>query len=252
MKVLEVQIPFSYYAFNGVNNTFTLLENAVGPATVTIPVGNYTTTSLCIAMGAALTAASINHTTYLVTYSTLTAKFSITSNSLLAYSFSFGPSNISPMILIGFNQGQSTVSHSNGSAMIIDAPNSTLITGPNYLYLNSNAMGQMFSLFLPEGAKFLSHGVRGPQLAKIPVNVQPNGIIFWSDPSPEKWFDMENLANLSLIDFYLTLGNNDTVVQLNGLGFSLKIGVILNETESVNVGSSMRHNDRVVKTIHSR
>src|SRR6476659_1249913 len=68
MKILEVQIPFSYYAFNSTNNTFVLNEIGGGSGLVTIPVGNYTTTTLAAAMGAALTAAG--SATYTVTYST--------------------------------------------------------------------------------------------------------------------------------------------------------------------------------------
>ncbi len=89
-------------------------------------------------------------------------------------------------------------------------------------------------------------------MAKIPVNVQPNGIIYWTDPCPDSWFDMENLFNLASIDFYLTLGNNANVVKLNGLSFSLKLGIRLNETTDTVVGASLKSTDRVVKTVRSK
>ena len=247
MKILEVQIPFTYYVYNSTNNTFTLTANGHAPVTVTIPVGNYTVSELATVFGAALNL--VGATTYTVTYSDTTAKYTITDTANVPFTFTFGASPVSPSILLGFAEGVSATSTSDGTHQILVAPNVSLLTGPNYLYLNSNTMGQMFSLFLPEGARYLNNGTRGPQMAKIPVNVQPNGIIYWTDPCPDYWFDMENLSNLASIDFYLTLGNNSSVVRLNGLSFSIKLGMLLNETDTVSVGASLRKNDRVVKTV---
>ena len=55
---------------------------------------------------------------------------------------------------------------------------------------------------------------------------------------PQKWFDVENLPTLQQIDFYLTLGNTttQTPLQLNGLGFSIKLGVLTNNENHNSLG----------------
>ena len=253
MKILEVQIPFTYYTFTTANNTFFLEESNPSERTVTIPVGNYSTNSLATALGVALTNASTgtDQSTFTVTYSPITATFTFSSSTNFPFAFKFNDYTVSPANLIGFGIGRSATSVSNGTNQVLVAPNVTMLTGPNYLYLNSNTMGQMFSIYLPEGAKYLVNGTRGPQLAKIPVNVQPNGIIYWTDPCPETWFDMENLPNLAAIDFYFTLGNAPQVVQFNGNPFSLKMGMKIIETTSSAIGASTREGNRVVNTIRS-
>ena len=69
----------------------------------------------------------------------------------------------------------------SATALIV-APNAASVTGPNYIYLNSMKLGQLTNLYLPQGAVNLGGGNAGTQIAKIPVNVQPGGIIFWQDP----------------------------------------------------------------------
>lgn len=109
MKVLEVQIPFSWYVFNSANNTFTLTESDGGGArTVTIPVGNYNTSSMIAALQTALDAASANSHTYTVTFagSSLSApdteKFTISSDAggantfTLTFGSSISPGNTNP------------------------------------------------------------------------------------------------------------------------------------------------------------
>src|SRR5688572_6427813 len=47
VKVIQAEIPFSYYVIDTYNNTFVLFESDGGSsATVTIPIGNYDATSL--------------------------------------------------------------------------------------------------------------------------------------------------------------------------------------------------------------
>ena len=96
---------------------------------------------------------------------------------------------------------------------------------------------------------FLNGGYAGPQMAKIPVNVGSGSVIFWQDPDPQKWFDVENLPILNQLDFYLTLGNTTTQIplQLNGLSFSLKLGVLQNQFVHNDLGGGLQHQERVVK-----
>lgn len=234
VKVLQAEIPFSFYIFNSNNNTFTLAESGVGgTATVTIPVGNYTSSSLAAAFGTALTTASstLGVKTYTVAYSTLTQKFSITSTAAAGTTFTltFGTStdtgNTNPRFYLGFPAG-ATVSSATPA---MTSPNVPQISGPNYVYINSETLGMTSNCFLPQGAANLNSGLNGPQLARVPINCNPGGIAYYTDPDPQKYFDLENLYQLTSFDVYVSLGNTSSELPLrfNGTGFSVKIGLVL-------------------------
>lgn len=252
MKILEVQIPFTYYVFNSTNNTFILTENLGSPVVVTIPIGNYSSTSMSAVLADILTIASPNTRTYTVTYSGAsstqpnTGKFTISSSNSSIFTINFGTSegNTDSSIWLGFAPGV----NSSGSDGVLVAPNVASITGPNYLYLNSRKMGTLCNMFLPQGADKLGNGTNGPQMAKIPVNVQPNGIIFWQDPDPFFYFDLENLPNFANIDFYFTMGNTSaqTPLEFNGVPFSLKLGVLVNRKSHNSTLGGLAHQQRVV------
>src|SRR6478735_11533871 len=232
IKVLSAVIPFSYYVINSNNNTFGLSESLVGSAIVTIPVGNYNATTLAAALASALTTASVvtgGNLTYTVTYSSLTGKFTITNNALGANTFTltfgvYGDGGITnPRFVLGFNDGLIfSVGH------VIEAPNVAEISGPNYVYVNSEKLGQFSNVFLPADAINLNGGNIGPQLARVPMDVNPGDICFYEDPDPNKYFDLEHMNQLSDCDFFISLGNLRNVpVDLNGLPFSLKLGIVL-------------------------
>lgn len=54
------------------------------------------------------------------------------------------------------------------------------------------------------------------------------GMVFYIyiDPDPQKYFDLENRNNFPMLDFYFTLGNTSQPIEFNGVGFSLKLGVL--------------------------
>lgn len=243
IKVLEVQIPFTYYVFNKNNNTFLMNLPTVAPnRLITIPVGNYDANGLATTLGSVLTAATPGTLTWTVTYSGAssapalgTFKFNLNTTVVPANpTFIFGDSNdngnFNPRIMLGFPPGVTGV-NAAGPGETIVAPNVNLVTGPNYMYLNSRKIGPLCNLYLPASASNLGSGTLGPQMAKIPVNVQPQGVIYWSDPAPEQFFNIENLANFNEIDFYFTLGNssNQVPLEFNGVPFSIKLAVLVNK-----------------------
>ena len=239
IKILEVQIPFSFYIFNSSNNTFLLTDTYVTNAVVTIPVGNYNSTTLAAQLAASLMSAS-PAVTYTVTFSGSssqpnTGKFTISNNtgSTSVFSLIFGTTGdlglTNPRLFLGFPAGTTT----SGTNQVLNAPYAANIAGPNYLYLNSRTFGTTISTVLPGGAVSLGAGSIGPQIAKIPINVQPGGVIYWMDVDPQKWFSLENLPLLTQFDMYITIGNNatPTVTSLNGLNFSVKMGLLRNKMQ---------------------
>jgi len=252
IKIIEVQVPFSYYVFNSSNNVFYLTESDGGGAVqVTFPVGNYSSTTVIAPFESVLNAASANGHTYTVTYNSVTMKFTITSNSggATTFTLTFGTAgdNTDGSLRneLGFYGGPNV--SSTGPSPALTSPYVAAVSGPNYLYLNSNALGNQVNMFLPAGALSLGKGVSGPQVAKIPVNTCPGGVIFWQDPDPQKWFDLENLPNLSVLDFFFTLGNTTSQYPLsfNGQNFSIKLGILVNKMVHNDVLGGGSHNDRV-------
>lgn len=249
VKVLEVQIPFSYYVINSKSNTFLLTESDGGGATtVTLPVGNYTSTTIVTALGAALTSASANTHTYTVTYSGLTQKLTVSSNSggVTTFTLTFGTDVndegwTNPREWLGFN------AYTNSSTLqTLIAPKVLQITGPNYAYVNSVAMGAMIKLFLP--ASYSTGGLLaadGPQISKIPITSQPGGITFWQDPDPQKWFDLGDWSSMQQVDMYVTLGDNPEPVTFNGGTFSVKMGILTNANQRKEFLGGGMQNDRV-------
>jgi hypothetical protein len=247
VKVLEVQIPASYYVVTD-NGTFTYTDNL---GTIVMPQaispGLYTSATLATKLQQSLNAAHVtlggNPLAFTVTYQTNTLKFFIsgvdTVTGPFQYSLTWGPGTAHDVV--GMKEG--TTQSDPVGALLTYALN---ITGPPYLYLNSQTIGTLVDLFLPKDVGV--SGNAGPQIAKIPVTTNPGGTIYWQDPDPQKWFNVENLISLQQIDFYLTLGTSTKILDLNGLPFSLKLGVLLSSTAKSDVGSGLTES-RVLKRI---
>ena len=104
------------------------------------------------------------------------------------------------------------------------APNAALLSGPNYLYINSTQFGQLTNNYLPTGSSS-TNGNTGPQIAKVPVTCDSGEIIYYTDPDPQKYFDIGDTNTIQVIDFYLSAGTSEDVLELNGLSFSLKLAL---------------------------
>lgn len=261
-KIIEAQIPFAWYVVHRLNNTFLLLETGQADVVVTLNAGNYNAADFAVMLQSRLRAASLRGDSYEVVYDIHIQKFRIYNDESVSapFSFKFGvdgdTGNTNPRLIMGFNAGtaQSQTFEAGGPAPngnVLLAPNVCQVTGPNYVYVNSASIGTLTDMYLPKGALNLNRGNSGPQVTKIPVTVQPGGVIYWADPDPEKYFDLENLANLSQVDFYLTLGNTSamTPLELNGASFSLKIGLLVKEGTTTELAASAWQTDRVIKRI---
>lgn len=235
MKVIEAEIPVSYYTITSSNNTFTMTDGGGGSATVTLTPGNYNSSTLSTTLAAALTAASPTGKTYTVTFSSTTQKFTITVSST-TFTLTFGTTGddgqTNPRFFLGMNAG------ANSSTLTsLVSPNTANITGPNYLYICSDVLGGLVNSVLPNLSQ--NRGQKGPQIARVPVNVNPGEVVYYNDPVPEKWFPLPNLLQIRQLDLYLTLGTSSEKIQLNGQPFSIKLGLLLNRNAGVDVNFPM-------------
>jgi hypothetical protein len=280
MKILEVQIPFSYYVITEINGSFILGEGVttdiqagtyafISTLQITIPPGNYNATALApvietLLNNATTYTAGVGYTSvYQVSYDTFTGKFIIeqhTTNAAANFALAFGigyldPGFTNPRHVLGFyggvlNNVSQTIAGTAASNQGLSSAKIAQTTGPNYLFINSNLLGQQAKLYLPEAA--FGKGQIGPQLAKIPVNVNPGGVIFWQNPDPQKWFNVEDLATFYNVDFYCTLGNSPEKIDFNGASFSLKLGILANRSERIDFQSGLTSQNRVLKRMRTQ
>ena len=226
MKVLQAEIPFSYYVINSENNTFILQELGVPieSVVVTIPVGNYNSSTLQAVLQTALNDASYYNKVYTVTFDQATQKLSIFC-ALGQFALFFNEEFSTPREVLGMDIGVNTAEPEGpfGVNSILVSRTSVQITGPNYIYLCSEMIGTNFQTWVPQ--RYVLGGGKGPQIAKIPINVNPADVAYYTDPAHEKWFEVGNLPQLSTLDLFVTLGNSPYKTRFNGLGFSIKLGV---------------------------
>lgn len=245
VKIIECQIPFLWYIFTTENNTFVINYGGT-QYSVTMTPGTYDSSSFVIMLADVLNAA-VPGGAFTADLDVVTQKLSLDSHDGTTYFlfFPFDTTGKSAAIWLGFNNGQS----SNSTAGVLITPNSAQITGPNYLYLNSESIGALCQLYLPANSNSLPSGGLGPQMAKIPVNVGYGGIINWQDPDPQKWFDFQDLIQFAQCDFFFTMGNTTAQkpLRFNGQAFSLKLGVIVNTKARNSTLAGTAQQGRVIK-----
>lgn len=228
IKLVSAQIPFTYYVFNDANNTFQILPNADPnqARTVTLPAGNYTVTSISNPLTTALGAATGD--TYSFTYSGATGKFTLRSTTGQVFALSFGEDNdegvSNPRLWLGFAPG---INRSDDGGVLV-ASHTANITGPNYLYLVTSFGGRISRNIRVNGGST----PEAPAFAKIPVTVNPYGLITYTDPNGSYAFDMSN-GEVQSIRLGLMYGHTLQKVQMNGSPWSLVMQVLTQRDTSV-------------------
>jgi hypothetical protein len=251
LKIISLQVPYTWYNINSINNRFGLYENGIFSNIVEIMVGTYTPILLKTSLENALNLATTNNLKYYVSIDSLSNKFIITSftntlqspvaNTTIPFYFKFGEindfGNNNPRISLGFGPSNSNQSTILNSVIGTNTLNTFAIIPPYamnidrlYIYVNSLKIGTDMNFYLPLGAQNLGGGKNGPQLCKIPIgNCLPGDTIVYTDPDPQKWFAYDLLQSLSFFDLFFSLGNSSIypALSLNGRSFSAKIGILV-------------------------
>jgi len=217
LKILQAEIPFVFDTINSSNNTFIFIHGGVDNV-ITIPPGTYTGPSLATELTTLLSAISGGFT---VTWSSTTLKFSFNHAGAGAWGLFFADRK-TPYSNLGFMIN--TTYSATGPSTIV-SPGVANVTGPYYVYVNSNKIGSLVSFDLSDGSPT---GGSSPALCRIPITTQYGGITFYTDPDPENYFDFFAGEQFDTFDFYLTLGSDQSQVPLDmkGTPWSIKLGLM--------------------------
>lgn len=174
-KILSAEIPFVYDVISNLNNQFIFTNNGI-PNTITIPRGTYTGPQLAATLQVLFVAISPTMT---VVWNSQYLKFEINHPAAVPWSLQF-MGETSPYAVMGFEPttATSTFIYSLPGAGTIVSESIAQVTGPYYLYINSRTQGSLVNFNLADGCP----QPIGPQLCKVPVNVQFGSVIFYNDP----------------------------------------------------------------------
>lgn len=211
IKISSIHIPFSFYAINENNNVLHL-----GAGSSTVPVGNYTVSTLTAALITAMDDI-LAGTTSTVTYNSTKNKFTLTND--IAFTVDVVSAN-NIAYVIGFEEpGLSSTSHESDS--VVD------ISGPKHIVLKSSILTQ-FTAEKNVTANSLSEiyvvntGVSDNILHTIPINSMPSGVNL--DVSTRSNFIRMNtlMKFQDNIDFRLE-DDEGNLLNLNGKEWSIKL-----------------------------
>lgn len=232
VKLISAHIPFSYYVINNRNNTFQirLHSNLPNPLTVSITPGNYTTATIIDALTLGMPEDrqgfewSLNPAKdRLILHNTAQSGFSVIFEDVTDNTDQRDIGEDTPRLYLGFGPG---VTSTAGDSLVGSYPLN--LTGPHYLYVNSPLVNRLNHHITTNGTSSANHAV----IAKVPVTVNPGGIIEYTDPSPGYFFDLNN-GQLQDLSFSLTLGHSTHEVDLNGLHWTVTLAVLTHRDTTI-------------------
>lgn len=230
MKVLEASIPFSYFTINSDNSDITLVDTTPANVTFNLASGTYDSASLITELQTKLNTATGTGFAYVVTFDPVRLAFTISNGSPVpgnTFNLTFSTTGVRKDTLatvVGFPTGVVNSSFVTATNKIIGGVSELL--GSNFVYINSNAVGNEVNLFLPRGSNQFGNG--GPQMAMVPTTSGAFGDdMIYQDPCHQYWFNTGKIESLTKIDLFITDGGSQEVLRFNGRSFSVKIGMLL-------------------------
>ncbi len=194
LSLLSFSCPKSYYLINSTNNIFTVNENGV-ITTITLPVGNYSYTTMTTQLATSLAGLTNSYT---ITNSYLTGKFRfVATPAAVQPIFTFGTN--SPYAVLGFDIS-STNTFTAGALVSTNVVNFQLT---NTIQLMSNIVDKnLLATIIPDNVDFSTLSYN--EVNSIFASKQLVG------------------TNITNANFYLIDGITGQVLDLNGLDFAFK------------------------------
>lgn len=214
IKVLSAEIPFTYWMINSSNNLI-----AMNSYLIEIPVGTYNADTLATVIKTAAEAQTGG--TWTITWDNVHLKYTFSwtdgFSTLFTLDFITTQDYTELQDILGFTE----LGYASSTSITSEKVASPM--GPTYLYINSSRIGRGIDALVPAGEDGVAATVE--QMCRIPINVNYSDIIFYEDQSYATFFDFKETTNFNGFDLYLTLGTSKKPVRLNGLGFSVRIGL---------------------------
>ena len=272
MTVLEAQVPYTFYTVNA-NNNVLFIANYVGTTIsnmriLTIAQGNYTPATMITALTttypvvATTGSADTNYAFSAVTYSDSTGKFTLTPNSAIFNSSNtYIITNPTSAVAIAWQAAMVTAAQPRSnfalamvepigladitsladvlfpSAAATTLPMIIALGGPSYIAIRGNfGMGGNKNILTCDDAPNNST-YSGNILAFIPVNTIPGGTITWKNLAPRGGFFDYPIATLEQAQLWITAGDEEEQLSLNGHSFQLKLGFMTGSRRQIVRGS---------------
>ena len=204
ISLKSASIPNSQYNVNSNTNTFFFANSQTSQVAYTIPIGQYTTTTLMAAVVSVVSAVISGSIT--LVQSALTNKITLAINS---GTFNMTPgSHFQINLILGFKSG----SFSSVSSLVADSlPN---LSGLKSVYIASQTLSN-------HSAMICSEQLKQNVFCNVPITVPFGAIMsFEEDENSSDFVVFHSRKNVSTIDIKLLDENNNTV-DLNGLDWSL-------------------------------
>jgi hypothetical protein len=250
VTLLEAQIPYTFYTINAGNNTLFFATYTGGVPTVysiTIPPGNYTSTSIVTTInGLAMYpyGSSTPGTNQIsVTYNDASGKlqFLTTAAAGLTPTLIFVAVNANSLsnmceIPLGFDPTKRQ-NFALSTSVNFTPPYTIQLGGPGYLMVHGSfGLGGTSDLMTNDLGD--NSGV-GNLIGAIPINCVPGGTISWTNPAPKGGFFNLAINKLTSAEFWVTSGDDDrTTLDFNGAAFQLKLGFLTRNSGNVYIGST--------------
>jgi len=284
MTVLEAQIPYTWYTVDSDDNQIFIAKTSGtgvlsgSEYTLTIPPGNYTPATMTTALTTLLPvnaytgAASTYPMFSAVTYSETTGMFTVTPNSnifstaaivvivhptglravswnadITANSQPLTDFTKSAMEPLGISDITAPVNLLGTGGTALTFPMMIALGGPAYIAIRGNFGfgGNQNLIACDDSLGAGGNNYIGNILAFIPVNTIPGGTICWKNMSPRGGFFDLPIATLEQAEFWITAGDNEKPLALNGHSFQFKLGFIVGNRSSLSRGSNFTGDRRV-------
>jgi hypothetical protein len=202
VTVLNAQIPVSFYVIDSTNNTMIINSSVSGNRTVTIPVGNYNSSTLISALAYAYAAAALSE---LSTSINSTNGILTISSTLNTTTYTILPSAFATILGLG------TTSLSFLTTGVLPYPLDLL--GKTKLFINSANLANV---------AYSSYGNGySTTIAAIPVNVPPFSLIQYSTQVEQQKNILTNRV-LDGIDIQI-LDQNNQYINFNNIPWSITL-----------------------------
>ena len=209
-KLLSFECPLSFDIVTSTTNTFYFIETDSSSTTrsVTIPVGSYTSTSICSTLDSLLNAAGTY--TYSCAFSFVTQKVTITSSSNIKI---LGASTCK---FLGVSSSDTDFGTTQEMENILN------LQGPSSLYIVCQEISSSQVIVGKEEFNIIE---------KIPLSGDVGTVFYYETPLSTCW--VESNSTISSLSFQLLDADTLEPMTLNGASFVLKLGYSDDEADVI-------------------